>query len=140
MSEPRGHVRIDDREMLARFVMAPSWVRADGGVRPEAFIPHPHPSLSVDRHGTRPETELWARGRRVADLRKQPLLGRADLGAGQVRDPSAPSIDIVPVPLHDAPEHASIIGWPSEKQGQKMIAQRIAASATFVRLPRDQTI
>lgn len=44
-------------------------------------------------------------------------------------------MDVVPLPLPDDPEHASIVGWPGEKFGQKMIAQRIAAEAEFVPVP-----
>ena len=40
--------------------------------------------------------------------------------------------------IHPTPEprnHANIIGWPKEKPAQKIIAQEIAAAATFISTP-----
>lgn len=41
---------IANDELLARFVLFSDWIRHDQTVRPNAFIPHPYPNLSVIRH------------------------------------------------------------------------------------------
>jgi len=120
---------IADAEMLARFVMVRRWIRQDNTVRSDAFIPPPDLNLSVTRHGTLSEHELWQRGHRVAEQRDKPLYGRADVSAMHVRDAN---LDAIEYPLYENPEHAHITGWPTEKSAQKAAAQQLAASAQYV--------
>src|SRR4051794_5566723 len=54
-------------EVVARYVVFSKWVRSsDGTVKPDAFIPHPFPDLSVTRHLSATEQEVWSVGRIVA--------------------------------------------------------------------------
>ena len=118
---------VTDDELLARFVLFRSWIRGDQTIRPDAFIPHPYPDLSVTRHVGLLEAELWQIGQTVADKRPARLYGRADV---QVLTVKAQSLRIVPTP--EPKNHANITGWPVDKSVQKIIALEIAAVAQFV--------
>lgn len=118
---------VTDGESLARFVLVSKWIRNDQTVRQDAFIPYPYPDLSVTRHVELSESELWQLGQSVADKRALPLYGRADIQALVVK---SQSLRIEPTP--EPKNHANITGWPSDKPGQKIIAQEIAAAARFV--------
>lgn len=118
---------VTDDELLARFVLFSRWIRSDKTVRPDAFIPHPYPDLSVTRHEGLPEPELWQLGQEVATLRNLTLYGRADVRARAVK---AQSLSIQPTP--EPRNHANINGWPPDKPAQKIIAQEIAAAAEYV--------
>jgi hypothetical protein len=129
--QPPAHV--SDGETLARFVMSERWVRENGSVRPDAFVPPPDLNLSVTRHLALSTPRLWERGANVAEERAKTLLGRADVSAAAVRRTSP--LEIVAARLDRNPEHAHIVGWPTEKPRQKMLAQLLAASATYVAAP-----
>lgn len=126
---------VSPAESLARFVLQPDWIRADGTLRPDPFVPHPHTDLSVTRHhGLTPE-ELWELGENVAaELRKKrpsaALLGRGDFQASLA---FAHGLQVKP---HEPPRnHANVEGFPKDnKPLQKSIAQRIVAEAKFVRV------
>jgi len=120
---------IANHEQLARFVMVRKWVRDDGTIRSDAFIPPPDLNLSVTRHVGLSDGEIWSRGRQVAIQRERPLYGRADVSAGRIREAS---LNVVVHPLDDNPEHAHIVDWPTEKSARKMKAQELAASAIHV--------
>ena len=125
MSDPAPSV-IGDSETLARFVFFNRWVRDDKTMRPDAFIPHPYPDLSVTRHIGLTEAEIWQLGEVARGIRTLPLIGRADMTTEQVRNQS---LQINP----DEPprNHAIIVGWPADKPSQKIKAQAIAADARF---------
>lgn len=127
MSEESKLLPVTDDELLARFVLFSSWIRNDKTIRPDAFIPHPYPDLSVTRHLGLLESELWQIGQTVADKRPARLYGRADVQAITVK---AQSLRIEPTP--EPKNHANITGWPVDKPGQKIIAMEIAAIAQFV--------
>lgn len=115
-------------EWIARFILFRDWIRKSGpSVRPDAFIPHPYPNLSVTRRKDLSEAELWQIGQEIADKRPATLYGRADLQAISV---IKKSLRIVPTP--EPKNHANITGWPADKPSQKIIAQEIAAEARFV--------
>lgn len=131
---------VADPELLARFVMRESWVRADGTVRQDAFISPPDLQLSVSRHTGQSQDGIWARGHAVARARETQLFGRADLMAASVRaagaSDSTGALDVVAAPLSDDPLHAHIIGWPAgDKPRQKILAQLLAAASLFKRAP-----
>lgn len=119
---------VADAEQLARFVMTRRWVRAEGTVRPDAFMPPPDLNLSVTRHGTLSPENLWSRGYQVAQSQGKALLGRADLRAENVR---RSLLDVVGFPVPNNPEHAHIVSWPPDKPTQKSLAQSLAAAAAF---------
>ncbi len=118
---------IADDELLARFVLFSNWIRHDQTVRPDAFIPHPYPNLSVTRHREISEFDLWQIGKDVASKRRLNLYGRADIQAITVKTQSL-RIE----PTAEPKNHANINGWPADKPKQKIIAQEIAAAARFI--------
>ncbi len=130
MTERSEPDRVTDEERLARFIVRGRWIRSDQTVRPDAFIPHPHPDLSVTRHKNLSEQELWRVGEGVADAVAKALHGRADVRASAVR---RYRLEVEPKPVRDNPNHACIVGWPVEKPAQKIIAQQIVAECKFVR-------
>lgn len=121
---PEGLVASDER--LARFILHRSHLRQDWTVKPDAFIPHPWPSLSVTRHLHLSETELWNIARNVARQTSKILYGRADV---QASDFERQTLRVVPAPVSENPNHANVSGWPLEKSAQKAIAQEIAQAA-----------
>ena len=126
---------VADGEWLARFILFSRWIRGSdqtGSVRPEAFIPHPYPDLSVTRHKNLSQQELWRIGQNVADARPAALYGRADLHAARVR---RHALEVEAKPIADNPNHASIVGWPAEKSAQKSLAQQLAATARYFPKP-----
>lgn len=99
-------------------------------------MPHPYTDLSVTRHKGISIKKIWKHGKAVAEEkaaaeeRDVPLLGRADVRVSDVRKQK---IEAVPRPvLSKNWNHAHLIGWPSEKPHQKIIAMKIAAEAQYV--------
>ncbi len=121
---------VSDDETLARFIMQRNHVRADNTIKPNAFIPYPWPNLSVTRHIGLTEHELWEIGQEVADARPATLYGHADVQALGI---TTQSLKIIPTATPR--NHANITGWPPDKPSQKIIAQELAAVATFVSIP-----
>jgi hypothetical protein len=121
---------VADGELLARFVLYGRWVRADRTVKPDAFIPHPHPDLSVSRHTGISEDELWQLGQAVANARPATLYGRADVEAQNIK-----SVSLKIEPSEPPKNHANITGWPLEKSQQKNIAQQIVVFAHYSAMP-----
>jgi hypothetical protein len=119
-------------EQLARFVLFSKWFRSDATVRPEAFMPHPHVDLSVTRHQSLSEQEIWAIGQGVAAVRGVPLYGRADIC---VADILRQSLKVVAAPVQSNPNHANVIDWPEQKPAQKIIALQLAAAAKYLSKP-----
>lgn len=116
-------------ELLARFILFSKWIRSsDQTVKPEAFIPHPYPDLSVTRHKDLPIEDLWRIGQEIADARPATLYGKANVTAEQVRQRK---LDVDPRPVPDNLNHACIIGWPVDKPAQKSFAQELAAVARY---------
>ncbi|MGD1001818.1 MAG: hypothetical protein ABSA67_14080 [Candidatus Brocadiia bacterium] len=121
-------------ELLARFIKFERWFRrTDRTVKPDAFIPPPDLQLSVIRHISLSEDELWKVGQRIADeaAKTNPrviLHGRADL---HVYDVSKQALHTEAAPDADCPNHAHITGWPAEKSERKSIAQLLAAKAVL---------
>jgi hypothetical protein len=119
---------VSEDELMARFILFRHWIRkSDPRVRPDAFIPHPYPDLSVTRHMDLSEAELWQIGQAIADKRPATLYGRADLRAKSVIKKS-----LRIVPTSEPKNHANITGWPADKPSQKIIAQELAAEARFI--------
>lgn len=119
----------DDDERLARFVLFSRWIRANQTAKPDAFIPHPYPDLSVTRHTGLSEDELWETGQAVASARPATLYGRADVYAQTVQ---RQHLEIHPDPVKNNCNHANIVGWPNDKPAQKIIALALAAGSTYI--------
>jgi len=121
-------------ETLARFVLYSNRVRADGTLKPDLFIPHPYPDLSVTRHIGLSGPSIWQIGRMIAQSGRKPLYGRGDLEASAFVDHKLIVVaDNPPDPAN--PNHANIRGWPGEKASQKILAQQISALATYTPAP-----
>lgn len=131
MIDPSNVPPVSDDERLARFVTRSKLFRSDGTVKPDVFIPFKHVELSVTRHLHATEEEIWSAGRDVAGSLKQTLRGRADIFA---RDCILNTLRIIETPLVNNPNHADIMDWPQQKQDQKAIALKLAASAIAVPL------
>lgn len=133
MIEPSNVPQVAADETLARYILQRSHIRSsDQSVKPDAFIPHPYTDLSVMRHLLASESELWGVGQRVAEVRGKTLYGRADFSTAACVDLR---LNVQAAPLNDNPNHANVRGWPAEKPLQKIIAQQIAAAATFLEAP-----
>lgn len=136
MSYGGAELPITSDEQLARFILFRKWIRTSEPVKtvkPDAFIPHPYPDLSVTRHKNLSEQELWRIGQGIADARPATFYGRADIRAAEVR---RQSLNVEPRPIANNPNHATVIGWPADKPTQKIIAQELAAKANFVPKPQ----
>lgn len=134
MSDEGAGSAVASDEQLARFILFSKWIRtSDQTVKPDAFIPHPYPDLSVTRHKNLSEQELWQIGQGIADARPATLYGRADIRKAEVR---RQALEVEPKPVANNPNHANVIGWPVDKPAQKIIAQELAAKANFVPKPQ----
>jgi len=123
---------VDNDELLARFLVNRNEYRANKTVKPKAFLPYSHVELSVNRHRDSGEQELWDIGRQVAALRNRTLHGRTDILASDCRieplDVKACSLARPADPI-DNPNHADVIGFPTTKEDQLSLAQKLAAKA-----------
>ena len=125
---------VSSNELLARYITSSKWFRRqDQTVKQDAFIPPESPlELSVTRHLNLPENDIWNIGRRIATSISRTLHGRADVETSHVL---AQSLNVVPQPVPDNPNHANIVGWSSDKDVRKMRALEIARVARFVANP-----
>lgn len=124
-----AEVEVHNKEQLARFVLYKRWVRQEGTIKPDAFMPPPDLNLSVTRHAALSHEQLWARGRSVAEFREKTLYGRADVSVNSVR---STKLDAIRHPVDGNPEHAHIVGWPTDKPARKSMAQQLAALAQYM--------
>lgn len=130
MIDPANVPDVGSDELLARFVLFGSHIRSDDSLKPDAFIPAPRVELSVTRHLCATQAEIWDVGRSVAASRERTLHGRGDVRADVCQ---ARKLRVRAAPIVGNPNHADIVDWPSQKPEQKLIAQELAARATFVR-------
>lgn len=121
-------------ELLARYITSSRWFRQqDQTVKQDAFIPPENPlELSVTRHSTLIEDDIWRIGRSVAGGMGRNLHGRADIKTDCVIEQR---LSVIPHPVPDNPNHANIVGWPLEKNERKMRALELAKAARFVPNP-----
>jgi hypothetical protein len=129
-SQPPG--QISDEEILSRFILFKRWIRSDKNkVKPDAFMPPPDLNLSVTASTKLSEENIWQIGLGVAQKRPNgELKGRADITALNVR---SQELDAISAPIPDINiHHVHVVGWPSEKPLQKIIAQELADAARFI--------
>lgn len=130
MIDPNNVPPVGSDEKLARYVLQSSHIRrSDATVKADAFVPHPYQDLSVNRHLSATEIELWESGGRIATKIGKTLHGRADV---QVEICLRQKLTVEAAPEDGNPNHANIVGWPADKPLQKIIALELAASARFV--------
>ena len=108
--------------------MFQNWIRSDGTVRPDAFIPPKDLQLSTTRHIRLSESAIWEVGGVVAAIRSVRLLGRADVA---VQNVISIGLSAQAAPLPENPNHAHVIGWPASKPSQKILAQQLAVMAAY---------
>jgi hypothetical protein len=119
---------ISEDEWLARYIFHAGHVRADGTIKPDAFIPYKHTELSVTRHAKLSDEQVWQFGDDVGRARSLALLGRADTLAKHF---VMQRLRVIAAPLPDNENHANVVGWPPDKQSQKEIAIEVARFAKY---------
>lgn len=129
MIDPENVPPVTDAELLARYVTTSRHFRSsDNTVKQDLFMPHPYIELSVTRHLDATEPEIWEVGVDVAAQIDRKLYGRTDIQSCYC---NIDSLQVTAKPiLPKNPNHADIEGWPSAKQDQKVIALKLAASAS----------
>jgi len=129
MIDPANVPEVGPVETLARYVLFSGHIRQDQTVKANAFMPPSDRQLSVTRHLSATEAELWKVGEAVAVERDGTLYGRADVGVPACR---AQKLVVRAEPIAGNPNHARVLEWPADRPIQKAIAQELAASAVFV--------
>jgi len=132
MLDPANIPPVEETELLARYVMQSSHFRSDQSVKPNLFMPHPYQELSVTRHRDATDAEIWQAGVNVATQQQRTLYGRSDI---LTSDCLVDSLRVTAQPFPDNPNHADIEGWPTAKEDQKAIAQKLAAAASKLTPP-----
>jgi hypothetical protein len=122
---------IKDDEPLGRYIFSKSHFSSENNkVKSSAFMPPIDLKLSVFRTRGLNEIEIW----HIAEneiIKNKPspttLYGRAEILSFAVKSAGL-EID----PDNTPPRHANIIGWPQEKDKQKMIAIELTTKASLV--------
>ena len=128
---------ISSDELLARFIVTKRWLRPDNTVKQDAFIPPKSLKLSITRHISLSIDELWRIGqvvaKTIAEKRQASLIGRADITVSVVSQQNL-QVEVDPI-IPEHPNHANLVGWPSDKPTQKIIAQQLSAASAFAPEP-----
>ena len=113
--------------LLARYlIQSKDFSRAGNYVKARAFMPPPDRKTSVFQINGLTDNEIWDIGEdHVARPQEKTLHGRGDILAAAVEKTKVLKIHYDNIPLR----HANIIGWPEEKDRQKLLAQELAAEA-----------
>lgn len=129
---PEPNARISDSERLSRFVFTLRYFRANGTVKPNAWMPARDNNTSVTQSSQMQESDLLRLGCEIGQLRGMNLYGRADVAHAIVR-----GVDLlaVPEPVAGNPNHANITGWPDSTDARLMKAAKIASRSTVSRVP-----
>ena len=122
------HGTVLDSEVVARFILFSKWIRPDGTIKQDAFIPDERLELSVTRCSGVPDQEIWGIADGVARVSRRNLHGRADVG---VKDARLNNLDIVATPVPENPHHADIVNWPMRKDERKIVAMVLAENSKF---------
>ena len=117
-----------DNEIVTRFILFSRWIRSDGTVKQDAFIPDERLELSVTRCSGVPDREIRDIAEGVARVSGRNLHGRADVGVSVVR---ANNLDVAVSSVPENPHHADVVNWPLRKDEQKILAMVLAGSSNF---------
>lgn len=120
-------------EQVTRYIFSRSHFRtSDNTVKYSAYLPAPNGETSVYRTSSISGDEVWDIGwEHVAKPRDRTLRARGDTVASVI---VKTGLEIVPeTTLH--PLHANIIGWPPERDLQKMLAVEIANETALAIVP-----
>lgn len=123
-------------EPLTRFIYDSDKVNTQGRVKDGAFLPSFEKNLnrletSVCRIVTLDEEKIWHIGRQSRPERT--IKGRADHSTEHV---SNAGLTTVSAPEGTFEEHAVLLGWPEEKEQQKLIARAIAKASVGLITPK----
>lgn len=132
-SDTSGDVRATER--ISRFILSRSHYSAENQrVKYGAFMPSPSKQVSVYRTSSIDESTIWQIGsRHVAEPMGKKLYARGDVGALVIFDKR---LNVVAAPSpHKL--HANIMGWPSGKDEQKMLAVELANAAALRTTPNE---
>ena len=121
--------QVADDEPLTRFIFQSShWRSTKNKVKGAAFMPPPaNLKTSVSRVGSLTNGEIWSIGVTVGGKRGPPK-ARGDVIEQRVLQVG---LDVEPAPTPDNPRHANIVGWPTEKDEQKLLALELARFASL---------
>lgn len=134
MSDNDASDSVAPDERLSRYILQSKHFRkSDNTVTQNAFIPHPYEDLSVTRHLDLEQEAVWSIGEDVAQQTGKKLYGRAENQASSYLEQK---LKVLPAPVRGNPNHANVVGWPSDKPSQKMIALEIADRSQYV--PRQE--
>jgi hypothetical protein len=122
---------IDDNEILGRYLFSKTHFSSQNNiVKSSAFMPPVDLHLSVFRTKGLDEKAIWdIAENEIIKKATSPctLYGRADILSMKVKSTGL-EIDPDNIP----PRHANIIGWPSEKDKQKLFAIELAREASLI--------
>jgi hypothetical protein len=125
---------ISKNELLARYIVFSRWFhKKDHTIKQDAFIPNSSLELSVTRHLGLSEDDIWRIGEMIAEKMSRTLHGRADVETAHI---IAQSLNVVPHPVPDNPNHANVINWPLDKGARKMCALEIARGLVLLLTPK----
>jgi hypothetical protein len=116
-------------ELLSRYILQRSHIRKDNTIKPDPFIPHPYPDLSVTRNLDLDDDGLWRIGADVARQTGKVLQGRAETKALTYLESL---LEILADPIPGNPNHVNVTAWPSDKPSQKIIAMEIASKSRYI--------
>lgn len=122
---------VNPSEPLARYLTSSKHYSLHmQSVKPAAFLPPPPEyRLSVFRVYGLTMEDVCRIGQQkvISNMPRRTLHGFANIVAQSFQDANL-TID----PDNNPPRHASVVGWPKDKQQQVSIAQELAASARLV--------
>lgn len=116
---------------LTQYVFHKSHLRANGEVKPDAFIPYSRIELSVTNITRLAEPEIWEYGHATEKQRNdgKSLVARADITS----DIIPPPLTLSESPLDWNLYHMDIVGWPNARAEQALHARVLAGEATVHR-------
>ena len=129
--DPRFSRIPEQGEPLSRFLCSKSHFSIEKRlVKPGAFLPEPTSlETSVFRTNGLLSAEIWAIGERyITKPSGRTLRARAELFAKSVY-----GVALKVHPDNNPERHATIVGWPTEKNEQLMLATQLAAASTLDR-------
>lgn len=120
---------LDPDTSLARFLFSDE-VNASWRVKPVGFMPHWHEPLNRFEFSTYdvkalPVQSVFGIAQGVEEGRRRTCKGWALLPAQ-----SFWAQNLGTEPDDDPPRHVTVVGWPPKKEGQKLIAIKLAAECT----------
>ncbi len=115
---------MEEGELLARYLFQSNQFNSSGRVKPAAFLPYPRLETSVFRKSRMAYSEYEASQQHVSAIKGKDIKAIAVINNDLI--PSDLGLGVVPEES-DFDWHANIVGWPSEKHEQKLIAQKLSA-------------